>query len=147
MKKVCRSIKHYFQHDFKEIILPSSLPNPPGYTPPPPVTWSETVERLRKTFTMYLDTWNKEKLKEHMRKHGIEVKDDDAQDIPDTEELKALKSEIQKTMRSGPSAIGPYLKYLYKTRAVAYQQAVKEFIVGYREGFKEAQNPSNKKES
>lgn len=32
---LCRRVVTYITHDLKEILLPSSLPNPPGYVPPP----------------------------------------------------------------------------------------------------------------
>ena len=42
MSKVWHRLKTYLRHDFREIVNPTSLPNPPEYVPPVKVTWSET---------------------------------------------------------------------------------------------------------
>lgn len=41
MSKGWHRLKHYLRHDFREIVNPTSLPNPPEYVPPRKVTWSE----------------------------------------------------------------------------------------------------------
>ena len=41
MSKAWHRLKHYLRHDFREIVNPTSLPNPPDYVPPRKVTWSE----------------------------------------------------------------------------------------------------------
>ena len=42
MSKAWLRLKTYLRHDFREIVNPTSLPNPPEYVPPGKVTWSET---------------------------------------------------------------------------------------------------------
>lgn len=43
--------------------------------------------------------------------------------------------------RGGATALRPFLQNLWNTRAVAYRDAVQQFIAGYKEGFQEANRP------
>lgn len=44
MRKAWRRLKYYARYDLKEIINPTSLPNPPEYVPPEKLTWGELVK-------------------------------------------------------------------------------------------------------
>lgn len=65
-----RRVVNYVRHDLKEIVFPSSLPNPPGYVPPPPLTIREAVKRTQFALRSYLDTWNSEKLHAKLKERG-----------------------------------------------------------------------------
>ena len=41
MIKTWHRVKSYIRYDLREIINPSSLPNPPDYVPPEKLTWRE----------------------------------------------------------------------------------------------------------
>lgn len=141
IRRLIWRIKRYFQYEFKEIVFPSSLPNPPGYVEPPPLSRREKFDRMKLAFRIYLDTWDQKKLEDLLyRNKLIKERYLDRKSEKGTEdaELKALKMEYRKTMNSGAKALGPYLQYLYRTRIALYQNAVKEFIIGYKQGFKEA---------
>ena len=55
MSKAWHRLKTYLRRDFREIINPTSLPNPPEYVPPGKVTWNETwqvhARKLMQAFT------------------------------------------------------------------------------------------------
>lgn len=42
MRKVWHRLKTYLRLDFREIVNPTSLPNPPEYVPPKKQSWEET---------------------------------------------------------------------------------------------------------
>ena len=44
MSKLWHRIKTYVKYDFREIVNPTSLPNPPDYVPPRKLTWGEIVK-------------------------------------------------------------------------------------------------------
>ncbi len=48
---------------------------------------------------------------------------------------------VGEAARGGASAMKPFLQNLWSTRAVAYRDAVQQFIAGYKEGFQEANKP------
>jgi len=37
-------VKTYIKYDFREIVNPTSLPNPPDYVPPRKLTWGQTYK-------------------------------------------------------------------------------------------------------
>lgn len=82
---------NYIKHDLKEIIAPSSLPNPPGYKPPPPLTLRKAFERFRGALQGYIATWNPEKLQEELRKRG---EADDVDDVGTKAELQGVLDDL-----------------------------------------------------
>jgi hypothetical protein len=53
------------------------------------------------------------------------------------EEGEALQQELGAAARAGALAARPYLRELYQTRAAAYRDGVREFVLGYREAFRD----------
>ena len=42
--RVAKTISNYVKYDLREIVWPSSMPNPPGYKPKPKLTWIQWWE-------------------------------------------------------------------------------------------------------
>ena len=140
-------VKRYITHDLREIILPSSLPNPPGFVPPPPLTlrgrWAATSRALR----LYLDSWDTAKLDAAVRRQRGEPEPDPNAKEKDVAELKELAEEFGDAARGGARALVPYLSRLYETRAASYRDSAKQVIAGYKEGFEEAHRPEEPAEA
>lgn len=139
-------VKNYVIYDIKEIVLPSSLPDPPGYVPAPKKSWVEQWSVLSTVIRKYLDSWDSKKLQAELRRRRGES--EVIEETGTSAELQDLMEEVKATARGGARAVEPYLKYLYKTRVAAYRDALKQFIAGYKEGFNEVHEgtgPSNGK--
>jgi hypothetical protein len=54
-------VKTYLTRDLREIIAPTSIPNPPGYQPPRKLKLNEKIRVIKSTTRMYLDTWRSPK--------------------------------------------------------------------------------------
>lgn len=135
IRRLLARVKLYLKYDLKEIVFPSSLPNPPGYVDPPRKTFSEKLSSFRTSIRLYLDTWDSAKLDAALRRQRGEKEESVRRDG----EAEMLAEELKLTIKSGANTLLPYLRYVYKTRAAAYRDAVKQFIEGYQEGFQEAQ--------
>lgn len=140
---VVKRAYRYVRYDIREILFPSSIPNPPGYVPPEPTSLRERAEIITSAFRLYIDSWNSKKLEAQLRQQRGEP-----EDVPgtpereeDAEDLKQLAAELKDTAKGGAHVLWPHLQHLYKTRAKAYREAVKQFIEGYKEGFQESNKP------
>lgn len=126
MVKAWHRVKSYIRYDLREIINPSSLPNPPDYVPPEKLTWQERRQVIQEANRKYWKTWQasqetEEKLKEFEPKH------DDS-----------LGSELSQTAKAAlrkSQGLKPLLHHVYETRARSYRDAVQQFVEGYKEGF------------
>lgn len=118
-------IRRYLVYDLKEIILPSPLPNPPEYSPPPRESTKELINRIRNGFSLYLETWKRQKKDASTTKEWLQQNQD-------------VIEEAKDTSHKGAKILSALVKSQYKVRAAAYQEAAKEFISGYRKGLKEA---------
>lgn len=136
VRKLLARAKLYLKYDLKEIVLPTSIQDPPGYVAPQRKSLREKVLLLRTNFGLYLDTWNSAKLDAALRQQRGEKESGVKRDG----EAEKLAEELKLTAKSGANSLLPYLRYVYKTRAAAYRDAIKQFIEGYQEGFQEAQN-------
>jgi len=141
-KSLIYRIKRYITYDLREIIVPSSLPNPPGYVPPPSRTWRQRWTVLNAAIRGYIDSWNPKIVDAELRRLRGEPEPDESE-VPathrDSDELKLLADEFGQAARGGAKSLVPFLQHIYNTRAAAYRDAVKQFIAGYKEGFQEAQ--------
>jgi hypothetical protein len=141
LRRILAGMKRYITHDVKEIIAPSSLPDPPGYVAPPPVSLRQRLQAVAVASRRYIDSWNPDKLQAELRKRGLLDEETIAQEAAENEaELKALTSEVSQTVKGGASALGPYMQHLYRTRVGSYRDAVRQFIEGYKEGFREGRH-------
>lgn len=130
MKRV-RDVLRDHAREWKEIILPSPLPNPPEYVPPRRTSLKDSMAHIREGFVMYLDTWKtkpeeKEKEEAMMREF--------------VEESNRVMEEAKGVSQKGRDMASTLLKNQYAMRIKAYQIGIKEFIAGYKEGVKEGQN-------
>lgn len=118
--------------------MPSSLPDPPGYVPPPKLPLRQRFADFTVAVRQYIDSWDRAKVDAELRRQRGETEADVAERQREREELRLLAQEVGEAAQGGAKAMVPYLQHLYKTRAAAYRAAVKEFISGYNEGFQEA---------
>ena len=118
-------VHRYLVYDLREIILPSPLPNPPEYSPPPRETTKELFSRIRNGFSLYLETWKRKKEDTSATKEWLQ-------------QNQQVMEEVKDTSHKGTQVLSALVKSQYKIRAAAYQEAAKEFISGYRKGLKEA---------
>ncbi|DBB14836.1 hypothetical protein WJX82_000212 [Trebouxia sp. C0006] len=127
MSKLWHRVKTYIKYDFREIVNPTSLPNPPDYVPPRKLTWGEILKAIQGANRRYVDSWrasaeDEEELR-RMTKAASET---------------SLKDELSHTanaaMQKG-QGLRPLLHHIYETRARSYGDAIQEFIEGYKEGY------------
>eukprot|EP00889_Picochlorum_renovo_P008677 jgi/Picre1/35707/NNA_003167.t1 len=132
MKRVKDVLRNHVR-EWKEIILPSPLPNPPEYVPPTRKSLTASFGDIRKGFSMYLDTWKtkpEDKAKEEAMMREF------------VEESNRAIEEAKGVSHKGKDIASTLLKNQYAVRIKAYQMAIKEFIKGYKEGVQEGgQNP------
>lgn len=135
-----RRAVRYLRHDLREIIAPSSIPNPPGYVPPPPQSLGEHWSTLRGACRAYIDSWDSKKLRAELRRRRGEDPDktDAEEDAETAAELAALSAELKAATAGGGTVLWPHLQRVYKSRVRAYRAAVQQFIEGYKDGFREA---------
>lgn len=127
MIKAWRRLKSYLKHDFRELVNPSSLPNPPDYVPPDKVAWKEHAKVIQEGNRRYWKSWQADK----EDKEELNSLRDKTQD-------PSLKDELSQTARSAMEkgqGLKPLLHHIYETRARSYRDAVQEFIAGYKEGY------------
>ncbi|CAL5229573.1 g12929 [Coccomyxa viridis] len=131
MLRAFRRVQQYIKHDIKEIVAPSALPEPPGEE-----AWRLTAAEIWKAVRLgtrdYLDTFRKEK-KEQV---AGGLKESGPEEPPIIDELLGAA-------KGGAQSVKPLLQNLYRTRASAYQRAVRSFVEGYREGLVEQPQDSS----
>lgn len=123
LKQLLQKTKNYVFNDLREIIAPTSLPDPPGYVAPPKVSkrdwlkvratqlcccdlfWCLVVmlslprifhlQMVGQVLKMYKDTWDSKKLNAmHRQKHGEDLFDMEVKATK--QELKSLAEELGK---------------------------------------------------
>lgn len=133
-----RKLRDYITNDLKEIAFPSSMPNPPDYVPPPPRTAKNRLRQFLAAFQKYKDSWDPKKLAEQTRLAKGEVENvSDKSKEEEEESFKEIMEGFGKATQGGARTIVPYLQHVYRTRAASYRDALKKFIEGYKEGFRE----------
>jgi hypothetical protein len=146
-------VVRYLRRDFKEIVWPSPMKDPPNSDRPiSSLTFKEHREVWIGAWEMYKESWvnvfKRQEAEEEDNASEREADDtkvdaraeDHEPSTSDTNEGKLLADEVKKTFRSGKMGLKPFVTYLYETRGVAYRDGVREFIKSYREGFKEIQH-------
>ncbi|KAH7330894.1 hypothetical protein KP509_20G007000 [Ceratopteris richardii] len=147
-----RRFRDYLRYDFKEIVLPSSLPDPPGTIPDPKLTWSELMHVLKLSARLYVKSF---------KNPDIDI-EEEIELMKNPEKAKAKKKEEEKkaedrepstiedlamAARAGSEYIRPALHRIYMTKASAYKDAIKNFVEGYQEGLKEILDAEKVRES
>lgn len=129
MLKLWRRASRYVRYDLREIIVPSSLPNPPDEQIAPPRTWKECWQLVKLGCSDYRDSW---------RFHSPEKLHEDDQDPVHTEQQSKLKEDLAFVARGSAEHIKPYLQRVYAIRAATLQAAGQQFVDGYKEGVEKA---------
>ena len=111
--------------EWKEIIAPSPLPNPPEYIPPKKPTLNQLFSNIKSGIVMYKETWLSEK-------HEKEV--EESQEL--VEEGNRMIDEAKLVTRKGSEVFSNVVKNEYGKRLRAYQKGIQEFISGYKEGLR-----------
>lgn len=126
MSKAWHRLKNYLRHDFREIVNPTSLPNPPDYVPPEKGTWVDFWKSIQEANTKYLESWQP--------RQGIKENTDTLYENKDG----SLKDELSQTAKAAMQrgqGLKPMLQEIYETRARSYKDAIQEFVEGYKEGY------------
>ncbi|CAH8292841.1 unnamed protein product [Eruca vesicaria subsp. sativa] len=135
LKVVYRKVSDYIRYDLKEIILPSSLPDPPHVVKHRKLTWHEQFLVLKEATRLYGASW--------VRDIGPELRPNDYKKHGDAEPKKQAKEtekepsvleDIAVAARGGMETLRPALQRVYMTRASNYKDALSSFIKGYHEG-------------
>lgn len=144
----CRSmrrwtrIKRYFAHDFKEIVWPSPMEDPPGTVAEVrrKLTLRENLECIRDGTKDYLEGW---KVSLGMDKKKGEETDQAENRTDRSKEEWHEDAEVAAKLGAIRTAEGikPILQRLYFTRLSIYKEAVQNFVEGYREGLREELQP------
>lgn len=146
-------LARYLREDFREIVWPRSMPDPPSYRPRK--LRELTFEEHREVWLEAIETWKEswrnvfrrqeaqeeagaEESEEGDREMGEASTSEDSSEV--LEEGRLLTDEAKKTLRTSKAGFKPFVTYLYETRGRAYRDGVREFINAYREGFKEVRS-------
>jgi len=119
-----KGVKDRIQHEFRLMVkLHYPMPNPADYVPPPkkPITYQRISKAFKAASKDYLASW----------KYSLGIKedvkpDDSRQTVQQIQDLKKATKDFTPTMKD-----------LFVTRLVAYRDAIKEFVAGYKIGVSE----------
>ncbi|KAG2334805.1 hypothetical protein Bca4012_000285 [Brassica carinata] len=154
-KVLYRKVSDYIRYDLKEIVLPSSLPDPSHVVKRRKLTWHERFLVLKEASRLYAASW--------VRDIGPELRPNDYKKQGDAEPKKQAKETEKEpsvledlgkpdkcffnllsihfsfsvtavAARGGMETLRPALHRVYMTRASNYKDALASFIKGYHEG-------------
>jgi len=138
---VCRKLYDYVRYDLKEIAFPSSLPNPPHIKPRRKLTWHERWLVFKEASRLYAASWVRDigpDLRPNDYKKGIEDEGKhQGENATNGEKEPSTLEDLAVAARGGMETLRPALQRVYMTRASAYKDALKNFILGYQEGIKQ----------
>lgn len=156
---VFRRLRHYVKHDLREIVWPRPMPDPPGTRYLTDLTLRQHLQVLRQAAREYIDGWRwyngepekerKERLAAERAARGEAARDDyeepEDEYRPDPEDTTTFRDELGRMYGAG-AKVGVdgwrrQLRSFYETRGVAYMNAMKEFVAGYKEGIEKAAEP------
>eukprot|EP00241_Pyramimonas_parkeae_P011254 CAMPEP_0114227978 /NCGR_PEP_ID=MMETSP0058-20121206/2089_1 /TAXON_ID=36894 /ORGANISM="Pyramimonas parkeae, CCMP726" /LENGTH=199 /DNA_ID=CAMNT_0001338877 /DNA_START=325 /DNA_END=924 /DNA_ORIENTATION=- len=132
-KAAWRRVVEYVRVDLREIILPSPLPDPPGYKPDKidlPLTWTQRRTVWQGVYRDYIDGW-KEQLGMRVASSRDGTNKNDTQPTMAEELAETSKLVYSKGFR-------PVLQNWYANRATLYRDSVTTFVEAYREGLHDA---------
>ncbi|KAK3260616.1 hypothetical protein CYMTET_30434 [Cymbomonas tetramitiformis] len=132
LKSNASRVNRYLREDFKEIVWPSSIPDPPGYVPRKQRTFAELKAAFPEARKRYWESLG-------LSEKSDEDRDGDTSGATTGEEARSsLRQELETTVTEvaskGIKGLKPVLQKLYTERAQAYREAIHDFIKGYREG-------------
>lgn len=145
-RNVFRKVANYVRYDLREIVFPSSLPDPPSVKAKRKrkFTAREHLQVWRIALRLYVESW---------RGGSLSFLDDEKDKSKASEESTkrepSVVEEVAIAARLGAENARPALQRIYLTRAKAYKDALKSFVQGYQEGVAEvmSQNDSAPAES
>lgn len=127
MSKLWQRFKTYVKHDFREIVNPTSLPNPPDYIPPEKLEWREIFKVVQDGNRRYIDSWR-----------ASAEDEEELRNLKKAASDSSLKDELSRTANAAKQkgqGLKPLLHHIYETRARSYKEAVQQFVEGYKEGY------------
>eukprot|EP00959_Pyramimonas_sp_CCMP1952_P474142 9502937-Pyramimonas_sp.AAC.1 len=133
-----RRASRYVREDLREIVWPSSIPNPPGYVEEQMkgnrrLTWQEWGEGFDSSNSKILLV---RRLRDLLAEEQERAK---AEAGPSEATLRAeLEATVQTIAKEGLHGLRPIFHQWYAARAGAWRDAVQVFIQGYREGLQES---------
>lgn len=131
--RAMRRLLTYLRRDLREIVAPSSLPDPPTATTPNAAAHprASALARAAQGSAAYFDTWRRQRDEDEK-----EAKSEDApaDGLTLTEDHRRAAVRAAATAARGADALKPALRALYETRVTAYKDAVDSFADGFREG-------------
>lgn len=100
---VWHRVRQYVKQDLRETLLPSSIPDPPGYVPPPPLTLRDKARRVAHVCRAYIDTWSSAKLQAELVRRQPERAKEFAAAKDDTgeERLSDIMAELGEQREEG----------------------------------------------
>ncbi|KAL3839314.1 hypothetical protein ACJIZ3_023905 [Penstemon smallii] len=142
LKVVCRKISDYVRYDLREIIYPSSLPDPPHLKKRREITWKERFLVLKEASRLYAASWVRDigpelRPNDYKKKEESEDKSNGENGATNAKDPSTLE-DLAVAARGGMDTLKPALQRVYMTRASAYRDALKSFIEGYQEGIQQA---------
>ncbi|XP_010246089.1 PREDICTED: uncharacterized protein LOC104589436 [Nelumbo nucifera] len=140
-KVVWRKVRDYVRYDLKEIAFPSSLPDPPHIKKRRKLTWNERFLVLKEASRLYAASWVRDigpdlRPNDYRKDENNEVKTTSG-NTPTKEKEPSTLEDLAVAARGGMETLRPALHRVYMTKASAYRDALKNFILGYQEGVQE----------
>nr|GEU53901.1 hypothetical protein [Tanacetum cinerariifolium] len=140
IKVVWRKVRDYVRYDLKEIAFPSSLPDPPHFKKRRKLTLKEKYLVLKEATRLYAASWVRDigpELRPNEYKKDKSGDESNGATGPNGETEPSTLEDLAVAARGGIETLRPALQRVYMTRASAYRDALKSFIVGYQEGIQE----------
>ncbi|KAG0446906.1 hypothetical protein HPP92_028579 [Vanilla planifolia] len=151
LKETYRKVYDYVRYDLKEIAFPSSLPDPPHIKKRRKLSWTDRWLILKEASRLYAASWVRN-IGPDLRPNDYkkQLNDDEGMEgerVDSKKEEPSMLEDIAVAARGGMETLKPALQRLYMTRASAYRDALKSFILGYQEGKEVLKNTGNKARS
>ena len=127
-----RRVLTYLRRDVREIVAPTSLPDPPAPADAPNAAGPRTslLTRAAQGSAAYFDTWRRRKDSDE----GAVEEETAPSGLTLTDKHRRAAVAAAAAASRGADALRPALRALYETRVTAYKDAVSSFADGYREG-------------
>lgn len=138
-KHTWQKLYNYMRYDFKEIVFPSALPNPPGTKEARKLSWDEHVLVWKVAIRVYIKSFKTPDIdieeEFELVKNPGKAKPKKEKKVEHVE--PSTIEDLAVAAKAGSEHIRPALHRLYMTKASAYRDALKNFVEGYQEGLTE----------
>lgn len=121
---------HYFRYEFREIAWPSSLPDPPSVAAKRrrKLTVREHAQVWTAAVRSYAESWRRVPRIARTQEERLQTEKAEEEKGP------TLMEDLAMAARAGATGVKPALQRIYMTRALAYRDALQQFVKGYQEG-------------